>query len=305
MTVVTSPSARGQGPAERTRHGQQALWRALARPSWLPELVLLVVGYVLFSVVQAHLGETHREAAANAQSLQTFERTFRLDWEQPLNHWLADHLFLTHVAGYFYGACLIVPPIVLGWVYCRAAEQYLHLRRVLITTTLLSLPVFWLYAVAPPRFAMHGIVDVIATRDILGGATSRDSGTAANLYAAMPSLHMAWASWCALAIWWCVRRSHRRVAHLAWAFPGVTALDVVATGNHYVVDVLAGVALMLVGLVVVMVWSLSTGRTPMPEGAPQPTASRTESAIITTPIRTSSTRQVDGLAASRDADRAP
>ena len=262
MTTLESPPTYDTTAYDTTRP-RRALLRVVqgdfARPRWLTELVLLLLGYLAFSLVQARLGSSPGSAYTHADALQRFESALHLDVEVGVNQWLADHLFLTHLAGWFYGAVLVVPAIVLAWTWWRAGEHYRFLRRVLVVTTVSSLPVFALYAVAPPRFAMHGIVDVIATHDILNGATSRDSGNGANLYAAMPSLHMAWATWCALAIWWCVRRSHRRLAHLAWAFPAVTALDVVATGNHYVVDVLAGVGLLLVGLVVTTVWTLSTG----------------------------------------------
>ncbi|WP_157508910.1 phosphatase PAP2 family protein [Luteipulveratus halotolerans] len=257
MTTLGSPPT--YDTTQARRFVQRAVHRTFARPGWLPELVLLALGYAAFSLVQARLGSAPGAAYTHADALQRFESALRLDIEVGVNQWLADHLFLTHLAGWFYGAVLVVPPLVLAWMWWRAGEHYRPLRRVLVVTTVASLPVFALYAVAPPRFAMHGIVDVIATHDILNGATSRDSGNGANLYAAMPSLHMAWATWCALAIWWCVRRSHRRLAHLAWIFPAVTAVDVVATGNHYVVDVLAGVGLLLVGLVVTTVWTLSTG----------------------------------------------
>jgi hypothetical protein len=65
----------------------------------------------------------------------------------------------------------------------------------------------------------------------------------------MPSLHVGWAVWVALV----VHRfsGHRRLAAWAWAYPAVTTFVVVATANHYVVDALAGAAVVLVADVVV------------------------------------------------------
>jgi membrane-associated phospholipid phosphatase len=63
----------------------------------------------------------------------------------------------------------------------------------------------------------------------------------------MPSLHIAWAAWSALAVWRIF--AHRRWAALVWAYPVVTAVAVMATGNHYLLDVLAGAATMIVATV--------------------------------------------------------
>lgn len=231
--------------------------RTQYRPVVLVEIVLLLAGYLGFSLVQAHLGQTHREAMANADRLIGVERALHLDIEVSANHLLIGHEWLVDVTGYFYGGCLIVPPLVLIWLYLRRPRPYAFLRRALVTSTVLSLPLFWLFAVAPPRFAMSGITDYIALHDILDGATSRDSGTSsANLYAAMPSLHVAWAFWCAFAIWVAFRRNHSRLALLAWAYPLLTAFDVIVTGNHYLLDVLGGVALALTGIALSAAWEL-------------------------------------------------
>ncbi len=62
----------------------------------------------------------------------------------------------------------------------------------------------------------------------------------ANQLAAMPSLHMAWAAWCALVLWRLSPRLWVRV--LALAYPCLTCVAVLATGNHFLLDVFAGLA---------------------------------------------------------------
>ena len=62
----------------------------------------------------------------------------------------------------------------------------------------------------------------------------------------MPSLHVAWAAWCGLALWQLYRR--RAVAVLAIVYPLLTSFVVIATGNHYLLDVLAGFGTVLVAL---------------------------------------------------------
>ena len=54
----------------------------------------------------------------------------------------------------------------------------------------------------------------------------------------MPSLHIAWAAWCTFALWRCPTRAWVRA--LALLYPCVTAFAVLATGNHFVLDMVAG-----------------------------------------------------------------
>jgi membrane-associated phospholipid phosphatase len=86
----------------------------------------------------------------------------------------------------------------------------------------------------------HRYVDVVAATHAFGSWHSGTLATAANQLAAMPSLHMAWAVWSSLAFWR-LFRGHRW-AGLVWIYPAVTALAVMATGNHYLLDIVAGIA---------------------------------------------------------------
>jgi hypothetical protein len=76
----------------------------------------------------------------------------------------------------------------------------------------------------------------------------------------MPSLHVGWSPWCAYAVWSALRVTHPRVAVLPWAFPVLMAADVLATGNHYVLDVVGSVVLLLVSILVTSAWSRLAGR---------------------------------------------
>jgi hypothetical protein len=110
--------------------------------------------------------------------------------------------------------------------------------------------VFWLYPMAPPRLLPGvGFVDVVAATGSPGSTHSGPLAQHANELAAMPSLHLAWAVWTAWAAWRMLRG--RRFAAAVWAYPVVTAAVVLATGNHFVADVVAGAALTAVMVPVV------------------------------------------------------
>jgi hypothetical protein len=78
----------------------------------------------------------------------------------------------------------------------------------------------------------------------------------------MPSLHLCWATWCAAVLFPGLR--HRWSRALAVSYPVVTAVVVVVTGNHYVLDLVGGVACLLIGVAVTHV--LGAGR-PRPAGS--------------------------------------
>jgi membrane-associated phospholipid phosphatase len=84
----------------------------------------------------------------------------------------------------------------------------------------------------------YGFSDVAAARHAFGDWHAGALASHANQLAAMPSLHIAWAAWCTLALWQISRRRWVRV--LAVLYPCLTAFAVLATGNHFLLDILAG-----------------------------------------------------------------
>jgi membrane-associated phospholipid phosphatase len=135
-------------------------------------------------------------------------------------------------------------PAILIWIYVSRAERYGRLRTVLVVITLLDLPLVWLFPESPPRLALAGIVDHMADADILGSAATRAPSETLNISGAMPSMHVAWTTWCAYAAFSMLRRRYPRGAWLVWLFPAIVAFIVLATGHHYVLDIVAGVALL-------------------------------------------------------------
>jgi hypothetical protein len=83
----------------------------------------------------------------------------------------------------------LVTPLVLAWLYWRRPAAFGRLRSALVLATTAANVVFWAWPAAPPRLAVRGMTDVLATRDILGAADPHGATSLVNLYAAMPSLH--------------------------------------------------------------------------------------------------------------------
>lgn len=103
--------------------------------------------------------------------------------------------------------------------------------------------------VAP--FAADDSFGYVDTLVHVGGPWSFQSDTVtsiSNQYAAMPSLHIAWATWCALAVWSLCRRLATKL--LAIGYPLATLVAIVVTGNHFWLDAVGGLVVLGIGLLV-------------------------------------------------------
>ncbi len=185
----------------------------------------------------------------NAQDLLSLERSLHIDPERTLDRWLAGHHTLgLLVSDYYDNAHFVVTLGLLGLLWWRRADLYRPLRNSLVLVNVLAFVVFWRFPVAPPRM-LAGFVDVVASTHALGSWHTGALASSANQLAAMPSLHIAWALWCTLALWQISARRWVRVA--AVAYPCLTALAVLFTGNHYSLDILGGLVAIAVSVLLV------------------------------------------------------
>jgi hypothetical protein len=219
----------------------------------LVELILLLLWFLLFTRLDAAVGKDLAAANANALGLQSMEHAVHIDIERSANSWLAENPVLGHLAVYLYRLYYAMVAGILLWVFLRYANVYRHVRRTMVAMMVLVLPVYWAMPMSPPRSALPGAVDIVARYDILDQA-SKESWTSPSHYTAMPSLHVGWSLWCAYAVWCALRGTHPRLALLSWLFPLLMAADVLATGNHYVLDVAGSIALLAVSIVVASMW---------------------------------------------------
>ncbi len=193
-------------------------------------------------------------ALDHARGILRLEHTLHLDPELTLNHWLAAHHTLgLFVSDYYDNAHFIVTLGLLGWLWLRRPDLYRPLRSTLVLINVVGFVVFWRYPVAPPRMLVGaGFSDIVAATHAFGSWHTGKLASEANQLAAMPSLHLAWAAWCSLALW---RISARpRVRALAIAYPVLTALAVLSTGNHFLADVLAGLLTTAFAALLVVGW---------------------------------------------------
>ena len=165
-----------------------------------------------------------------------------------MNNWTVEHSAAALASSWYYilfqGAITGVVGAVILW---RQLPTFPLHRNALVAITLLGLLAFWLYPVAPPRM-LPGYHDVIAVT--IPAFTSVVETNGAAQFASLPSLHIAWALWAAIALCTVIRKPALRV--LVWTYPFVTALDVLATGNHYLLDIITAPGLLVLGYAVAL-----------------------------------------------------
>jgi hypothetical protein len=239
--------------------------------SGLLEVSLLVILWIAYSLSRLLASDDMDSALARAKELVRFESYVGLDWERPINEFFTDHGALGLFGSYWYSAAhYVVTPLVLVWIYLRHRSQYVTLRRALMVATVVALGLYLLLPTAPPRF-VGGFTDVLDLHSSQGwwgadASAPRGFGQLTNQLAAFPSLHAGWSLWVAIAIHEVTR--NRLLRTLGWSHAAITAVVIIGTGNHWMLDVIVGWLVVLVGCVAVAPF------TPIVETRPASPASR-------------------------------
>jgi hypothetical protein len=214
------------------------------RPPFAREIALAVIAYAVYEAARWLAAGSFPLAHEHALQVVSLERALHLDAEADVQRAFL-HSPLLPVLNYVYLAAQdVVLPAALVLVYRLNRPIYRTLRNTLLATWALALPVYALFPTAPPRLAGLGILDTVSTQS----AMKLDSGAAtalANQFAAVPSLHVGFAFAIGIAVAAAVRTPVLRVAALLWG--PLVLLTVIATGNHFVFDAIAGLAITAVG----------------------------------------------------------
>lgn len=217
------------------------------------EIVLVLGLWVGYSLSRLFADSAFKPALNRGNELLRTETQLRLNWELSLNQLFSSHDWLGLAASYWYASLhYAVTGVVLLWLYRIGPERYLPARRALVIATLIGLTAYLLVPTAPPRF-VEGYADILDVNAAAGwwsadASAPRGLGGLTNELAAFPSLHAGWALWVALAVHLNSRWGWLR--SLGWVYAAVTAVVIVGTGNHWVLDVVAGWLVVLAGVAV-------------------------------------------------------
>jgi hypothetical protein len=240
---------------------------------WWREILIALAFYVVYSFVRNTFGagaESRSIAFRHARGIISVEKFLGLWFEPRLQQWYLSLPFNGFIRAWniFYGTAHFVVTIgVLVWAFRASPRKYLVARTTLAATTALALFGFALYTLMPPRLldadgaygACSGVgqgcndYGLIDTIERWGGLWKFGEGGAAvvsNQYAAMPSLHFGWSTWCALTMIWVIGSGRRR--HLWLLYPLATLFCIIVTANHFWLDAFFGGLALAAGWIVAL-----------------------------------------------------
>ena len=205
--------------------------------------VLIWMGfYAAYQLARGAADRSVYEAFQNGESILRTQQHLGALFEPTVQRLVDGSTLLVALTSWTYWLSqFAVVGVTLLWVYFRRHERFAGFRNWLIAANLIGLVGYVLVPTAPPRmFPEWGFVDTLAQYSTV----SHDSGLIAwgsNPYAAMPSLHAMDAFVVGVVMAGLVRSRLAKALWLAW--PAWVAFAVISTGNHYWLDVVAGIGL--------------------------------------------------------------
>ena len=208
---------------------------------------------VVLAAVFGYLGarlliEPNWEAAfANARKIAELEQVFHLGWEDDL-----QRFFLTSVPGavkamnafYFLGH-FVLTGVFFVWLYRRDRGGFRAFRDGFVAATVFSALIHWQFPAAPPRLLGDlGFVDTLYTMSGID-IGSQHTSALSNPVAAVPSLHAGYALGVGAGLLRYGRSHWTRIGGVA--YPVAVVLTILVTGNHFVLDAVAGLLVLVAG----------------------------------------------------------
>lgn len=217
---------------------------ALRTHSGLAELAIAVVLYGLYEVIRGFGSTTLAAARAHTADIVALERDLGLFVERSVQHGVDALPALPMLLGFAYMSLHFgATAAVMVWTHRRHRERFAIVRTTLVISTGISLAIYILFPAAPPRLSGLGFADTVTEK--AGINMSSDAlGSLYNPFAAVPSLHFGYALLVGVTVAMLARR--RWVRWLGAAYPPFMLFTIVATGNHFFLDAVAGGIVMVV-----------------------------------------------------------
>lgn len=220
---------------------------------WWVEILAILGFYLVYSAIRNANGTHPLHALHDARDIISLEHNLGIFHEATIQRWAMHSKALIVTANYLYGSLHFIVTIwVAVWLFRTHSDDYPRFRNTLAITTALALIGFTIFPLMPPRLlagsGLHiGFVDTLQRYPTFWSFDSGPAARVSNQYAAMPSVHIAWSTWCALALVPRMTTLPRKI--LAASYPALTLVVIVITANHYVIDAAGGLVILGIGWV--------------------------------------------------------
>src|SRR3954463_11474247 len=212
------------------------------------QVLLFALAYYGYRIVRGTVDDPVGAAVAFQHSREVihFEQSLGIFVEPTIQGWVASNTVLIDVASWLYlNAQFTVTMACLVYIYLRHNSSFYFVRNMFAVAMWTANVGFMLFPAAPPRFFPEwGFQDSVANLTHVG----HDSVTVnslVNQYAAIPSMHVAFALMIAIPL---ARLAKHRVTRVFWTvYPFLVTFVIISTANHFVTDAVLGAATAGVG----------------------------------------------------------
>ena len=205
----------------------------------LRQIAVFCGSYYLYRIVRGVVDGRAADAFTNARHVIDLERGLHVFVEPTVHAWASGKSLIIGVASWMYlNSHFTITVGTLAWIYLYRNGSFYFVRNMFTVAMALALVGYVLYPTAPPRFMPEwGFTDSVA--QFTGIQPDNASANFLfNPFAAVPSMHVAFALMLSGTMSGIVRRRWAQV--LWWLYPPVVTFVVVATANHWWFDAFAG-----------------------------------------------------------------
>jgi PAP2 superfamily len=215
------------------------------RRDGMTQIAVVLGAVAAYEAARLAMEPNWAQAFENARRIGSLEQVLGLAWEQSLQWaFLAMPDLVTALNIFYFVGHFLFTGIFFFWLYHRSRDGFRSFRDGFLVATAIAVFIHWLYPTAPPRLAEAGITDTLR---VLSGIDigSQHTSALSNPVAAVPSLHAAYALGVGIGL---LRYACSPLLRFGGAiYPPLVVLTIVVTGNHFILDAVAGVAVLGLG----------------------------------------------------------
>jgi hypothetical protein len=225
-------------------------WAAFQRRDGLRQIAIILIALSVYEIARRLIEPNWTVAMHNAKRIAELEQALSFAWEQSVQRAflglpeLVEAMNLFYFVGHF-----LLTGVFFFWLYHQSRDGFRSFRNGFLAATAIAVLIHWQFPTAPPRLITGlGVTDTLRVFWNIDIGSPRVEAIS-NPVAAVPSLHAGWALGVGIGL---VRYATSRLLQvLGVVYPIAVMLTIVVTGNHFIFDALAGMAVLAAGFLVV------------------------------------------------------
>jgi hypothetical protein len=220
--------------------------RGLAKRHYgVVQVIVVVIGIESYELMRHLITPNWDVAERHALEVVSWEQYAHIEWEEWLQQTFLRVPEIVRAMNVFYFVGhFVLTAVFFFWLYHTSRNGFRRFRNGFLTATFIALVIHWRFPTAPPRLAGIGLEDTLRQLSNID-IGSPTSSSFSDPVAAVPSLHAGWAAGVGVGLILFAKPLFWKV--IGVLYPVAVVLTIVVTGNHFVFDALAGIAVMALG----------------------------------------------------------